>query len=97
MSKDKPFAYPDMNLASVTKSRKFRDLYADHFENAKKATQTWKPHVETRIEHENKKINKFKDTVEFIDLKMETAIRVSYDHSRTLDENLEEYKQQKYV
>ena len=56
------------------------------------ATQTWKPHVETRIEHENKKINKFKDTVEFIDLKMETAIRISYDHNRTLDENLQEYK-----
>ena len=89
---NKPFAYPDMNLAQVTKNRKFRDLYADHFENAKMATQTWKPHVENRIEHENKKINKFKDTVEFIDLKMETAIRISYDHNRTLDENLEEYK-----
>ena len=30
---------------------------------------------------EGQKINKFKDEVEFIDVKMQTAIRVSYDKS----------------
>ena len=42
-------------------------------------------------------MSKFKDVVEFIDINMQTAIRVSYDYSKSLDENLEEYKKQKKV
>lgn len=32
------------------------------------------------------------EEVEFIDVKMQTAIRLSYDHDKRLDENLQEYK-----
>ena len=52
LSRDKPFAYPDMNLAKITKKARFRDLFTDHFENAQKETKVWKPHVEKRIDSE---------------------------------------------
>ena len=84
-------------MGKITKKARFRDLFTDHFENAQKETKVWKPQVENRIENEGKKINKFKDVVEFIDVNMQTAIRVSYDYTKTLDENLESYKMQKKV
>ena len=59
-----------MNMGKITKKARFRDLFTDHFENAQKETKVWKPQVENRIENEGKKINKFKDVVEFIDVNM---------------------------
>ena len=88
LSKDKPYAYKDFKLSSITKKAKYRDLYADHFENARKETSQWKPGFETKLESEGRKINKFKELVEFIDVNMQTAIRVSYDRKKSLDENL---------
>ena len=84
-------------MGKITKKARFRDLYTDHFENAKKETRVWKPFVENKIEKEGQKINKFIDVVDFIDLNMQTAIRVSYDYTKSNDENLEEYKMQKKV
>ena len=43
LSYSRPFAYPDMNLASVTKKAKYRELFTDHFENARKEPSVWKP------------------------------------------------------
>jgi len=79
-------------MGQITKKARFRDLFADHFDNAKKETKEWKPQVETRIESVGRDINNFKETVEFIEVNMQTAIRVSYDYTKSLDENLEEYK-----
>ena len=93
----KPFAYPNYNMGKITKKARFRDLYTDHFEAAQKETRVWKPSVENKIEKEGKKISNFIDVVDFIDLNMQTAIRVSYDHTKSNDENLEEYKMQKKV
>lgn len=84
-------------MGKTAHKAKYRALYEDHFENANRATQTWKPRVQHCIESQSKKISKFIDVVEFIDDNMQTAIRVSYDHDKTLDENLEEYKEQKAV
>ena len=70
ISRDRPFAYPDMNLAHVTRKGKFRDLYTEHFDVSKKATVSWKPHFENVVEHEGKKITKFTDVAEFVDVKM---------------------------
>lgn len=84
-------------MGKITKKARFRDLYTDHFENARKETKVWKPRVEGKIEREGQKISKFIDVVDFIDLNMQTAIRVSYDHNKSNDENLEEYKMQKKV
>ena len=92
LSTEKPFAYPDLNLASVTKKARFRELFTDHFENSRKETKVWKPKVQTRMETEHKRINKFIEQVEFIDVEMATAIRVSYDHDKRMDDNLREYK-----
>ena len=82
-------------MAKITKKARFRELFTDHFNNAKKVTKELKPQFNTKQDHENRKVNKFKDIVEFIDLKMETAVRVSYDHNKSLDENIEDFKSQK--
>jgi hypothetical protein len=50
ISRDKPFAYPNSNLAEIAKKAKFRDLFAEHFQNARKSTADWKPIVEKSIE-----------------------------------------------
>ena len=79
-------------MAKITKKAKYRDLFTDHFQNAKKETVAWKPTVEKEIKRDNRKISKFLDEVEFVDINMQTAIRVSYDYNKSLDENLEDYK-----
>jgi len=53
--------------------------------------------MENQMERENRQINKFKEVVEFIDVNMQTAIRVSYDYTKTMDENLKEYKDEKQI
>ena len=82
-------------MGKITKKSRFRELYTDHFQNAQKETKTWKPDINKEQEREHRKISKFKDVVEFIDLKMETAVRPSYDRTKSLDENIEEFKCQK--
>ena len=91
ISRDRAYAYPDMNLAQVTQKAKYRELYTEHFDAAKKATVGWKPHLENVVEHEGKKITKFTDVAEFVDVKMQTAIRGTYDYDMSLDENLNVY------
>ena len=91
-SHERPFAYGDsMNLAQVTHKARFRDLFMEHFENAIKATQGWKPHFESCVEQEGRKVSKFMDVAEFVDVKIQTAIRGSYNYDQSLDENLECY------
>ena len=48
-------------MGKITKKARFRDLYTDHFENARKETKVWKPRVEGKIEREGQKISKFID------------------------------------
>ena len=43
------------------------------------------------MEKEGRKVTKFKDVAEFVDVKMQTAIRGTYDYDMTLDENLAFY------
>jgi len=35
LSKEKPYAYKDFDMASVTKKARFRDLFTEHFEQAR--------------------------------------------------------------
>ena len=42
-------------------------------------------------------MTKFLDNVDFIDLNMQTAIHASYDYTKSLDENLKEYTNQKVM
>ena len=70
LSRDKPFAYHDLNLSSITKRAKFRELFMEHFEKSRKETKDWKPSIVSAMDQEAKKINKFKDVAEFIDLAM---------------------------
>ena len=48
------------------------------------------------MEREGRQVTRFADLTEFIDVRMQTAIRISYDHDKNLDENLMEYKVEKY-
>ena len=80
-----------MNLSQVTRKAKFRELFTEHFDVAKKATSGWKPHFESVVEHEGKKITKFTDVAEFVDVKMQTAIHGTYDYDMSLDDNLNVY------
>lgn len=82
-------------MAKITKKAKYRDLFTENYQNCAKETEEWKPTVDKEIKRDNNKIRKFLDEVEFVDLNMQTAIRVSYDYGKSLDENLEEYKDQK--
>lgn len=97
ISRDRPFAYPDMHLSPITRKGKYRELFTEHFEKARKDTGVWKPSVDSKIEQEGRKINKFKDMAEFIDVKMQTAILGTYDYQMSLDQNLEVYKNQKVL
>ena len=49
LNKEKPFAYKDFDMGSVTKKARFRDLFAEHFEQARKATTSWKGKVDNKI------------------------------------------------
>ena len=82
-------------MAEITKKQKWRDLYCVHYDKTRTEGGVYTRNVKKRIDKEGQKINKFKDEVEFIDVKMQTAIRVSYDKDLSLDENLREYKEQK--
>ena len=95
LSKAKPYAYKDFDMASVTKKARFRELFTEHFEKARKATKGWKGKIDHNIEKERKKTNKQLEVAEFVEVNMQTAIRVSYDHTKRLDENLKEYTDQK--
>ena len=86
-----------MNLAEVTKKGKYRELFTDHFENSRKETSCWKPQIDSYIEKEGRNISKFRDVVEFIDLNMQTAMENTYNYGKSLDENFQEYKDQKFM
>ena len=92
LSQERPFVYGDnLNLAQVTQKTRFRELFSEHFEIARKATQGWKPNFESCVEKEGRKVTKFKDVAEFVDVKMQTAIRGTYDYDMSLDENMASY------
>jgi len=54
LSKEKPYAYKDFDMASVTKKARFRDLFTEHFEQARQQTGNWKGKVDNRIEKERR-------------------------------------------
>lgn len=45
LSRDKPFAYKDFNMSPITRKAKFRELFMEHFEKARKETKDWKPTI----------------------------------------------------
>jgi len=82
-------------MGSATKKARYRDLFGEHFEISRKETGRWKGKVESRFEKEKRAGKKFSEVAEFVEVNMETAIRISYDHTKTMDANLKEYQDQK--
>ena len=77
------FAYTDFKMAQVTKKQKWRELYGVHYDQTRTEGGVYTRDFKKRIDREGRKIGKFKDEVEFIDVKMQTAVRVSYDKTKT--------------
>ena len=82
-------------MGKITKRQKYKDLFHYHYADSKKEEQVYTRNFKKRIDKVGKNIGQFKDVVEFIDVKMETAHRMSYDKDKSMDENLKEYKDQK--
>lgn len=51
--------------------------------------------MDLRLERQSEKTSKYVEVVDFIDTNMQVATKLSYDHDKTLDENLEDYKLRK--
>ena len=92
---DKPFAYPKYDMGTFAKKQKFRELFSEHFEVSSKETQRWKPRINRKIEKERNMVKKFKDVSDFAEVNVQTAICVTYDYEKGLDENFNEFKDQK--
>ena len=86
-------------MGAVTKKARYRDLFAEHFtkarEKARKDTAKWKGKFDNQFEKDKRAEKKFLDVTEFVEVNMQTAMRVSYDHDKSMDENLKEYWEQK--
>lgn len=86
-------------MGSVTKKARYRELFGEHFtktrEKARKETALWKGKFDNQNEKYKHAEKKFLDVTEFVEINMQTAIRISYDHTKGMDENLKEYKDQK--
>ena len=82
-------------MAAITKKARFRELFTDHFESGKKDMARLKSKVDSKLEKERHQAQKFRDVSDFAEVNIQTAIRVSYDHEKTLDENFEEFSEQK--
>ena len=77
------FAYTDFKRAQVTKKQKWRELYGVHYDQTRTEGGVYTRDFKKRIDRVGRKVGKFKDEVEFIDVKMQTAVRVSYDKTMT--------------
>ena len=78
-------------MGTATKKPKFKKLFNEHFEVARKETAGWKPKVDRRIEKERHMVNKFRDVSDFAEANIQTAMSVDFDHSKSLDENFAEF------
>jgi len=56
LSREKPFAYPQVAFTPLAKKAKYRELFAEHFQKSRDEIKRWKPLVDVRLERENQKV-----------------------------------------
>ena len=91
LSNTKPFVYSKEEFGGLAKKPQYRDLYSEHYLNAREEATTFANSYGGRITREGKKVAKYKELAEFVEVTMQTAVQVDYDRNKTLDENFKEF------